>query len=199
MKVATKPLNDRTLLIVGCQRSGTMIASKMLADYFGSYHLDEFDILPTKKGAWYLAELCNRGYTNLVVQAPIALKDWQLFYTAVPNIKFVCIKRDKEDIINSMRRIEWLKEDHPDDWEEFMDKQVDLMYGLWEDLKERVPSTDWAELEYDELKTHPFFIPKEERANFTVKQWKKDEPCDHLTWPSDHVCTEDTIKKRYAK
>ena len=83
--------------------------------------------------------------------------------------------------------------------EEFMDKQVDLMYGLWEDLKERVPSTDWTELEYDELKTHPFFVPKEERANFTVKQWKKDEPCDYPTWPSDDVCTEDTIKERYAK
>lgn len=191
-----KPLNNRTLLVVGCQRSGTMIASKMLADYFDSYHLDEFDILPAKKGAWYLAELCNRGYTNLVVQSPGALKEWQLFYTAVPNIKFVCMKRKKEDIINSMRRIHWLKEDHPDDWEEFMDKQVDLMYGIWDDLKERAATDDWVELEYDDLKTHPFFVPKEERVGFTVKQWKKDEPCGYPTWHNDDVCTQDKIKER---
>jgi hypothetical protein len=194
-----KPLNDRTLLVVGCQRSGTMIASKMLADYFGSYHLDEFDILPAKKGAWYLAELCNRGYTNLVVQAPIALKEWQLFYSAVPNIKFVCIKRKKEDIINSMRRIEWLKDDHLEDWEEFMDMQVDLMYGIWDDLKERAASSDWAELEYDDLRTNPLFVSEEERSDFTVKQWKKDEPCGHPTWRSDDVCIQAKMKERHAK
>ena len=183
-------------MVVGCQRSGTMIASKILAEYFEADWLDEFDVLPTVRGAWRLQKLFDNGITNLVVQCPVALKDWERFYSYVPNIKFVFIHRNKEDILNSMRRIEWLKDDHPDDWEEFMSNQVDEMRDRWEDLKERVPQEFWRELQYEDFKEHPLFIPKEERTNFTVKQWERNKPCQNLKWTTDHGCTKKNLITR---
>ena len=188
--------NNQTLLVVGCQRSGTMLASKIFADYFDAHWLDEFDVLPLKRGAWGLEALYRGGLTNLVVQCPCAIQYWELFYTAVPNIKFVFIHRDKEDILNSMKRIEWLKDDHPNDWEEFLSKHIDNMYLYWEHLKERVPEEFWKEMHYNDFKDHPFFIPKEERTNFTVKQWNKDEPCDFKTWSKETECLTQELKKR---
>ena len=44
------------------------------------------------------------------------------------------------------------------------------MNEMWEDLKANLPPDAWTEIEYQSLESHPLFIPKELRTEFTDRQ-----------------------------
>ena len=168
-------LSTRPTFVVGCQRSGTLITSRILSEYFGADHIDELDFLPTKNGILIINKLIELGKTNLIIHCPAALKKWDEIYERIPNVRFVGVKRNTADVIASMKRIKWLQEDHKDNWEEFLEQHVKRMSNLWTDLKTTLPTEDWREVEYESLQDHPLFVSKEERKNFFVKQWRTDK------------------------
>ena len=175
----------RPTVVVGCQRSGTLITSKILAEYLGADHIDEFEFLPVWKGIELINQLLDAGRTNLVIHCPVALKCWEDIYTQIPSVRFVGVKRDPTDILESMKRIRWLKDDHRDDWEEFLQEQIKLMDNLWQNLKQTMPADDWREIEYESLQDHPLFIKKEDRKDFFVKQWNLTEKEGPRYWKED--------------
>ena len=62
------------------------------------------------------------------------------------------------------------------------------MRQLWGVTKSILPDSAWTELKYESLKEHPLFIPKNQRENFTVKQWKLNEPCGMQYWDNNLDC-----------
>ena len=175
----------RPTLVVGCQRSGTLITSKILADYLEADHIDEFEFLPVGRGINLINKLLDVGRTNLVIHCPAALTAWRPIYDEIPNIRFVGVKRNPTDILESMKRIKWLQEDHKDDWEEFLQEQVKFMNNLWQNLKQTMPTGDWREIEYENLQDHPLFIKKENRKDFFVKQWNLTDKEGPPYWTKD--------------
>ena len=182
------------IIVTGCQRSGTMLASQIIAAGLGYAFMEEFDILPQRGGINVIKALYDAGRTDVVIQAPFALQIYEKIIPLVPTVHFVGVVRPKEEIIESMKRIKWCQEDH-ENWKEYIDKHVDKMILLWEKLKLNVCPANWSELHYKDLKDHPFFVNKENRQNFTVKQWHPDKPCQFKTWSNNSKCIEDKINK----
>lgn len=93
-----------------------------------------------------------------------------------PDVTFVVVKRNMEDIYSSQKRIEWGEEI------ERMHMSVqpydtrpisEIKYGAWDKWKTHLPS--WVEYQYEDFELHPLWVPKEKRARFHSKQWKVEE------------------------
>ena len=175
----------RPTLVVGCQRSGTLITSKILADYLDADHIDEFEFLPIGRGINPINKLLDVGRTNLVIHCPAALTGWKPIYEAIPNIRFVGVKRNPTDILESMKPIKWLEKEDKDEWEEFLNQQIKTMNDLWQELKQTMPEDNWREIEYESLQDHPLFIKKENRKDFFVKQWNLTDREGPRYWKED--------------
>ena len=182
------------IIVTGCQRSGTMLASQIIAHGLGYGFLEEFDILPFSNTLNILYVLHEAGKKDVVIQAPFAIQKYRHILFAAPDTHFVGMVRPRGEILDSMRRIEWCKNDF-DNWEEYIEQHVDKMIALWEQLKDEVAPSNWTELHYKDLKDHPFFVDKKLRKNFTVKQWHIDKPCNFKTWSDNKKCIEDRMKE----
>ena len=160
------------IIVTGCQRSGTTIMTRIVCNDLGySFHQDD-EILPTLEGIKRINLFIKHGITNIAIQSPIALYLYDDLYYTVPDIHFIGMKRDKQDIINSMRRVNWGEElqEHYWNWEGYLDTHVSHMNALWDSLKTNLPATAWTEVEYQSLESHPLFIQKDMRTNFTIRQ-----------------------------
>lgn len=188
--------STRPTIVCGCQRSGTLLASHVLADFYEGHYVDEFEFIPIEEGIKAVNKLVKKGFNNLIVHCPVALRCWEEIYHKVPNVRFVGVRRNKEDVLKSMRRIKWLLNDNKDNYDEFLNSHYEEMISYWEDLKEIVPSEDWREIQYEDLQDHPFFIDKKERKNFHVKQWQVGDPRSPRYWDDDRKLTEIELKKR---
>ena len=60
------------------------------------------------------------------------------------------------------------------------------MNAQWGLLKQLLPLDNWTEVKYpDELKDYPEFIPKNLRKDFTIKQYRLNEPKGSKYWLND--------------
>jgi hypothetical protein len=188
------------VIVTGCQRSGTMLTAQIIAHECDCYFMEEFDFLPQNHGLSKLALLCLEGKGDVVVQAPFALGAYEEIYNRIPGVCFVGVKRNKKDILKSLKRIKWCQESSDEwgdisTWNKFLTNHVDKMGALWEQLKKDLPSDNWVEFKYEDLQQHPFFVSPELRKNFSVKQWRIGEPCGLNTWSNNQKCIEDKIGK----
>lgn len=191
--------NNMPIIVTGCQRSGTTLLSHALADALGFAHMEEFDFLPENHGLEKLEMLVAMGAGDVVIQAPFALNLYKEIYCRVPEVHFVGITRNRDDIYNSLKRILWCRNDYDKDeedcWEEYLDAHIDAMLNRWDELKLLIPPCQWDEISYESLDNHPYFIPQDLRKDFTVKQWQLDKPCGMATWEDNEKCIEDKIKE----
>lgn len=164
--------------VTGPQRSGTTIAARIIAAEHNKSYVDELDFNP------------NSDLSNTVIQMPSALDSYIPLYYMFPGVVFVGITRDKADIIQSMKRIDWLRDD-VQDWEQFLDAFVTQRFELWNQLKQKLPQDSWQEIPYDSLSQHPLFLSKQARADFSVRQWQLGKPCGFKTWANNYQCTLD--------
>ena len=181
-------LTIRPTIVVGCQRSGTLLATHIINDLLEGIYIDEAEFYPFNVGIKLINEISAKGLKNTVVHCPCALDCWQKLHSVIPNVRWVGVTRNKEDILASMKRIQWVKEDHEDDWEEYLDWRIEDMKQKWEDLKQTISPEDWRELKYEDMKSHPFYVSKEKRKDFYVKQWKEGEPAGPKYWNSNDEC-----------
>jgi len=156
------------IVVVGPQRSGTTVASKIIAYDFDLKAVDESEFT------------LGNDYSNCVVQLPGVLGSYIFLKHAYPGLQFVYIIRDKEDIIASMRRIQWCRGD-VFDWEAFMSDWIDNCVLQWHLIKQDMPD-QCAEVYYDSLRDHPLFIAEKDRQDFTSKQWQVDKPVGPRYW-----------------
>ena len=177
-------MDDGPIIVTGCQRSGTTIAAHILGQEKKWVVWEDQDWLPTPKDIYILQTMIDTNRTKLIIQSPVALYNFPFIFHKLPQIHFVGVKRKTEDIIASMKRVKWCQ----DEFDHYIDYYYDhirFMNNQWGLLKQILPQSSWTEVKYNELKEFKQFIPKEQRKNFTVKQWQLNKPNGPRYWTSD--------------
>jgi len=123
-----------------------------------------------------LARMLLDKESNLVLQAPALCR---LVHTlSAPDIAIVLMRRDIKDIIASEKRIGWYNSPQT--------KLELAKYGLEEGTIAKVKYQYWDraqkdlvhnsfEVEYESLSGHLMWVPKEQRKDFTTRQYQLAE------------------------
>ena len=174
-------------IVTGCQRSGTTIAAHILAHDLNCTVIDEFHFPPVPRSFQKVQTMLESDITDFVIICHSALQmPIEIFHT-IPDLHWVGIVRKKKDIIASMKRIHWRRDDFYH-WPDYLEDYVNHTRQLWGLAKSILPDGVWTEIQYESLKDHPLFVPKSKRENFTVKQWKLNEPCGMPYWENNVEC-----------
>lgn len=166
---------SRLIMVVGPQRSGTRICTKMIAHDTG--HL----FVPEEK---YNTDSLNRFalYLNkpekMVIQAPCLTRYAHLLAQRYTGIFVVMMRRPVEEIIASQERINWAWEHtelmrywpHPEGA-----RAAEMKYAFWEQRQKALLGSRGTEVQYHDLEEHPLWIPKEERKNFSHHQTSREQ------------------------
>lgn len=159
------------LFVTGPQRSGSTFVSHCLAKSYGLKHIDEmeFDVYFLD---WFFKIVKNLN--NWVVHAPGLFSEILKVQEIIPDVNFVIVKRNIEEIDESQKTInldlstEKIKLNIP----ESNKTSVSLIkYTYWDNWKKHLSS--WVEYEYQDFENHPMWLPKSERIDFHPKQWQK--------------------------
>ena len=177
--------NHPPIIITGPQRSGTTIATHILADDLNRQAIDEIDFIPGK------------DYTNCIIQSPNAMDAYVMLLHMYPGLQFILIRRSKQDIIASMKRIQWCKDD-VQDWEQFLEQYVDSRLRIWEQVKQDFPDS-CSELPYEALAGHSLFVSKDKRSAFTTQQWQVGKPLGPKLWPNNFVGIQELYGERHTQ
>lgn len=163
--------NYPPIIVTGPQRSGTTIATQILAADLQRTAVDESEFI------------MGKDYTNCVLQLPQAMDNYIYFQHVYLGVQFCFVRRDPDDIIRSMKRIQWCRDD-VHDWDDFLIRYVHSKFLLWELMKEQIPSS-CSEIEYSLLSDHPLFV--HDRTGFTCKQWQPNQPIGPKYWSSNNT------------
>ena len=178
-------MTDQPIIVTGCQRSGTTITAHILGNAKQYIVLEDTDWEPTPQHVKILKELVDSGRSRLVIQSPTALYNFHFIHHMMPKIHWVGCKRDKNEILSSMKRVKWQQDMFPD-YLSFYKDHIRYMNAQWGLLKQLLPRDNWTEVKYpDELQDYPEFIPKNLRKDFTIKQYRLNEPRGSKYWLND--------------
>ena len=172
------------IIVTGCQRSGTGIVTEILAKKYEVTRLGIRDLWPSELPK--LRTLLANNIDKFALQMPIALNCWLDMWHTYPQVHFVGVMRDTEDIVASMKRIEWRKDDFYH-WPDYLYDSVAYQKGQWGVLKDILPDTSWTEVEYESFKDHPLFVEKEKRKDFTVNQVEVGKPVGPVSWRKNDI------------
>jgi len=163
-------------LVTGPQRSGTRIMAKMISYDNNIRYVSEQEI---KIRNIEKVERFLKQEERLVIQCPGLCHRIHEF--SREDTLIVMMIRNVEDIIRSQKRIKWGKFEKKE--LEYYGKTKGVIskvkYEQWEKQKEQI--INWIEIDYDSLKDHPLFIPKEERKNFRWNQTERDKTLEART------------------
>ena len=161
------------IFVTGPQRSGTRIFAHIIAYDTGRTFVDELD---------YSLNIPM----DSVVQCPFLLKNVIETSFFFPTAQFVFMRRNVDDIVCSMERIEWCKDYTTDP--DFYRTYVNHCYSIVDTIKYTLSPDRWIEIDYNKLHSHPLFV--KDRTGFTSKQHEIDKPVGPPTWRSDeHIRT----------
>lgn len=154
------------IVVTGPQRSGTTIASRMIAEDTGHDLVDESAFGVYDVDAW--RAVLERE--NVVVQCPHMLR--LIVDEARPDLLVVLMRRSLAEVHASERRIEWEQR--------YRGNSVELsVFGLTEGSSAEVKYAYWdthpkppryLEIPYDALADHPRFVAAGARETFGRKQ-----------------------------
>ena len=169
------------IAVVGPQRSGTNIATVILADELGYRAVRENNL--SRYPATFV-ELALFGTEEpVVVHATSITERCHMFPRSVA---VVYMMRDLEDIMASQQRIKWSAGAKFRHFQSILlDKRgreclkrkpqslAELRYMCWKWQRKLLKNP--YELEYDSLSGHPLWVTKEERVDFYMLQVMKEE------------------------
>jgi hypothetical protein len=156
------------VLVTGPQRSGTRIASAILAHELGFDVVDEDEI--EVGNLWRLFELYQQR-SNIVVQAP----GLSAYCHVVPDA-IVFMRRPLEEIHASEARIEWPAKAVEVEQVRYFHTDMapaELKYWAWENFQKPHFHFDWYELEHSALEGHPLWVEKNGRSEFDWNQTRQ--------------------------
>ena len=160
------------IVVVGPSRSGSTFISHCLAKSYDLKHIDEMEF-----DAYFLdvfLEIANEAVDSWIAHAPGLFTDMFKILEKIPDVTFVIVKRDIEEIQNSQFRIK-LNMEH-DKRKLFLNTETgdqhvaQVQYNYWDKWKKYLPS--WVEYSYKDFENHPFWVADEARKTFEPKQWK---------------------------
>ena len=178
-------MSEQPIIVTGCQRSGTTITAHILGNAKQYIVLEDTDWEPTPQHVQTLKDLVNSGRDRLVIQSPTALYNFHFIHHMMPQIHWVGCKRDKNEILSSMKRVKWMQDMYPD-YLSFYKDHIRYMNAQWGLLKQLLPRDNWTEVQYpSEIQQYPEYIPQNLRKDFTIKQHRLNEPKGSKYWLND--------------
>ena len=155
--------------ITGPQRSGTTFFSNVLSQDLEIPLVDEAEFDAVDYDRFY--EAVSR-FPSWVCQAPALFHKVFDVYRDFPDVSFIIIRRNVEDILKSQKRIDWKDRQERDNLrisESDPRPIAQIKYELWDSWKKYLPN--YQEINYEDLRTHRLWVEPELRKNFHSKQW----------------------------
>lgn len=155
------------ILVTGPQRSGTRIASKIIAYELNYMYIDELDI-----GLQSLNKLFKILFSKekVVIQAPHLSA--MCHFIDTPSTAIVFMRRDLNEIAASQKRIGWNREKLS--LSQYFQEEGNInkiKYQTWYDFqKKHLMTIDYFEIEYNSLKKHELWL--DDRTGFEWNQTK---------------------------
>jgi cytidylate kinase len=156
------------IIVTGPQRSGTTIASEILAHELGYENIREEKIKFRSLSLLY--EILGKR-EKTIIQAPNLASVCHFIDHHVKKIAIVFMRRNPNFILESQKRIGWqfrklnLHHYFVNDGE-----IARVRYNAWEKYQKDLMRSSWIELKYSELNGHPLWIKKEDRKEFRPRQ-----------------------------
>ncbi len=161
--------NYQTILVTGPQRSGTTICAKMIACDTGHEFIGEESIVTNNLQALsHILYLTSKIKRKIVVQCPGLCRYIHLF--GDENTLIVMVYRSIEAIIKSQMRIEW--EEEAKELARYslsVGPIAQVKYDYWKKEQQALVINS-KKVIYEDLKTHPLWIPQEQRLDFKPRQ-----------------------------
>lgn len=158
----------RAVVVTGCQRSGTTIATVMMAQDLKFEPVLEEQFGVHNRAAW---QTLIASQSRIVVQCP-AMSAYVSDLAHMDDVAVVWMHRAKADIERSMFRVGWVHHgEQVRELKKYGYSQGDLVAiksRVWNADKQKLPNA--FDLHYNDLKTHPLWIPAHERTQFTARQ-----------------------------
>ena len=156
----------KRILVTGPQRSGTMIASKILANDLGLPHIDEtaFDTHDFQK-----FHDKARNLPRFVMQCPTMAP----YVHLIPGVVVVWMHRDLQDVIRSQRRIEWQPYEQIEKDRYFYhgtNEAATVKANAWTRFQRITLGERAFDLDYESLSMHPLWVEKSGHSNFKERQ-----------------------------
>ncbi len=156
----------RKVLVTGPQRSGTTIATKILAHELGYRFVSEKDI--KTHSLWRLHKRLF-SLRREVIQGPCFGS--MCHYIDTPRTLVVFMRRDVNEIVRSEQRIGW----NAHKWElanYFRDSGTiaAVRYECWEQYQQQLMEVPWIELAHASLAGHRLWVEGEKRRHFADHQ-----------------------------
>lgn len=165
-KLVLELMTYNRVIVIGPQRSGTRIATKILAHELKYEYVDETEFAADQ---YDMFKGIVRNKDKIVVQAP-GLTHRVLQLDKLSNTATVFMVRPTVDIIMSQRRIHW------PDAGELAKYNHETTTGVisvikFQEYGKLLPKLKQSyTLQYEDLVGHPLFIPKEKRKGFAWNQ-----------------------------
>ena len=161
----------RGIVVTGCQRSGTGIASRIIAHDLNRLHIDEDDYGTKQTKVW--KERVVTEQQPFVIHSPAMSR--YLTDVVTDDILVVYMRRRLRDVERSIRRIEWDDANERTAYKDTFSNEALHIYKIkmkyWKRAQQK-SITNWIEINYEALGTHPLWINKSERLAFNPRQWK---------------------------
>lgn len=167
----------RVILVTGPQRSGTHFIAKAIAYDTGHRYIDEAEI--HTDSIYEVFWLIQQYEESLVIQCPGLCHLAPALVKARDEFFLVMCMRDIKEIVASQKRIHW-------DWEwlellkyshqPFLlylnqhEPIAKIKYEAWKHDKQSLSPKKYLEVQYDDMKNHPLWIPKEQRKDWGFSQ-----------------------------
>jgi hypothetical protein len=177
VEVIEKVRNNKTIVVVGPQRSGTTIAGKMLATELKRRYIDEMEF--SAHDLWKFMFLLESLKEPAVIQCPALT---HLCHTMPQQIAVVFLIRDLNEIAASQDRCKmgsgksWTQEEEENELAKYFRSHEPIAmtkYSVWSQFQK--PTLEhrkctYCELEYDSLRQHRLWVEKSKRKNWWAKQ-----------------------------
>lgn len=162
----------KKIFVVGLGRSGTRIATRMIAQDTGKDFIDE-----TEWGVHDIDKLkhINKYRSNFVIQANSAY--YCIGFFSRSDTLIVYVKRDLEEIKASWARLRNLGSLNTSMWSNIQPQLLitnEERLAIMEAKKEKIKNL--LEIQYNDLKGHPLWLDSEVRANFRWYQTSTEQP-----------------------
>ncbi len=157
----------RIVLVTGPQRSGTTIATKMIAHDTKHTALLEEGFGITDVNRWR-ATIHRRA--NLVIQCPTMCR--HVHFEMAEDVAVVMMRRNVHDIIASEQRIKWPEHERLAELRRYhLGAGVPsiVKYAYW-DEHQKDAIINAYEVDYRTLAGHPLWVDQADRATFSPRQ-----------------------------
>jgi glycosylphosphatidylinositol transamidase (GPIT) subunit GPI8 len=159
----------RIIIVAGPQRSGTRIASHIIAEITGYDYIDEHDYGVHKIEAW---QKLVANENRVVIHAPGMSREL-LTIKHYDDVLIVFMSRQVSDIVASEKRINWRWKKERGKYDKTNNgiPVSTLKYQYWiKTQRDNLPHT--YDLDYLSLSTHPLWLDNDKRKGFKATQWK---------------------------